>query len=481
MKKIIIGIYIITLLLSACNTDLDINRDPDSLSEVPMSSQLPAGVVGIVAAEGSYYAIIGGFWSQYWTQSNAANQYKDIDGYIIGTGDYFGAWNAMYDALGDIRNVKKVALAQQNWKYYLIATTMEVQASQVLTDFYGSIPYSEANNKNILEPKFNTGEEVYDLMIADLNSALSKNLSNSSGITPSNDDLIFGGDMSKWVKFANTLKLKLYMRQTYSSRATSVNASITSLLASGVPFLDEDAAMKQFVDQPNLSNPLYESDRRKLNVATNLRMSKTLSSFFDKNTDPRKAKYYGAGNPLNQGDFTSTVSAATVSVVNLSATTPIYLMSKEESLFLQAEAELRFGSNAKAKKFYDDAVIENFNKYGLSGASFIAVGGAYEYPNSGTFDNKLESIITQKWISSFPGNGFEGFFEKNRTDYPKTSSVTQTDPAYVPGEITYSANGATGGKFPKRIVYPQEETNTNSNTPSTSLFKITVPVWWDSL
>lgn len=464
------------MLLASCDTNLDINRDPDSLASVPLKSQLPAGIAGVVAAEGSYYALIGGFWSQYWTQSNSANQYKDIDGYTIGTGDYFGAWRNMYDALGDLRNVKRNSLAEKNWNYFLISTILEVQASQVLTDFYGSIPYSEANDISILEPKYNTGQEVYDLMISDINLALSKDLTTSIGNAPSNDDLIFQGNMTNWIKYANTLKLKIYMRQINSSRSSIASTGISTLLSSGVSFLDVDAAMTQFENQPNLSNPLFETDRRKLNVATNLRMSKTLSSYFDLYSDPRKSKYYGAGNPLNQGDFESTVAGTSIAVVTLNPTTPAYLMSREESLFLQAEAQARFGSGAKS--LYDQAVAENFNKYSLSSSTFTNLGGAYEYPTTGTIDQKIEAIITQKWIASFPGNGFEAFFEMNRTGYPKTSAVPQTSAAYIPGQIAYSINGATGlGIFPRRIVYPQEERNTNNNTPT--LIPITTPVWWD--
>jgi hypothetical protein len=476
MKKIIISIFMLSMLFMACDTNLDINRDPDALSEVPLKSQLPAGIIGVIGAEGSYYALIGGFWSQYWTQSNASNQYKDVDSYLIGTSDYFGAWRNMYDALGDIRNVKRNALAAENWNYFLIATVLEVQASQVLTDFYGSVPYSEANNISILEPKYDSGEDIYDFMIADLDLALSKDLSTSKGEVPGSDDLIFGGDLDNWTKFANTLKLKIFMRQINSSRSAIGISGVNSLLTSGVEFLNVDAAVTQFEDAPSLSNPLYETDRRQLNTATNLRMSTTLSSYFVENNDPRKAKYYGAGVALNQGDFESQVPvASSVAVVELSATTPAYLMSKEESLFLQAEAQARYGSGAK--ELYDAAVIENFSKYDLDGSSFVASDGAYEFPSSGTLEEKIEAIITQKWIAAFPGNGFEAFFDTNRTGYPRTSLVPQTDPGYIPGQLAYSINGVTPGKlFPKRIVYPQEETNTNGNTPA--LLKITEPVWW---
>lgn len=477
MKKFIFSILTLSSVVISCNTDLDINNNPDNLdpNNAPLSAQLPAGIVGLVGSEGAGMAIFGGFWSQYWTQSNAANQFKDIDNYSAGTADYNFIWNGMYDALGDIRNVKRRALAEQNWNYYLIATTLEVQASQILTDMYGDIPYKEASLSSNLTPHFNTGQEVYDFMIEDLNDALSRNLSASVGPIPANDDLIFQGDMDNWTAFANTLKLKIYMRQTESSRSAIADAGITALLGSGVDFLTVDASMDQFVDEINQSNPLYEYVIRRLNVATNLRMSRTLSSFLIDNSDARKGAYYNAGNALNQGDFNSTAGAGTIATVKLSATTPVLLLSKEESLFLQAEAAERYSGGAGAKALYDAAVTANFARYSLTPGALLT--GAYAYPTAGTFDQKLEAIIVQKWIASFPGNGFEAFFETNRTGYPRTSAVPQSSGSYVSGQLAYSVEGSTANLFPKRIVYPLSERNANPNTPA--LVPITTPVWWD--
>lgn len=479
MKKLLISILVLSSAFIGCSTDLDINSDPDLLdpSKAPLSAQLPAGITGVIGAEGASYAIIGGMWSQYWTQSNAANQYKDIDNYSIGTADYNGAWNAMFDALGDIRNVKKRALEEENWKYYLIATTLEVQASQVLTDFYGDIPYKEANNSTILEPKFNSSEEVYGFLIEDLNLALSKDLSTSKGTSPGADDFIFSGNMTNWTKFANTLKLKIFMRQATSSKSSVATAGINDLLTKNTAFLDTDAGMTQFTDAINQSNPLYEYNNRKLNVATNLRMSKTLASYLDANVDTRKAKYYGSGNSLIQGDYTSTAGAGTIAVVTLKATTPAYLMTKEESLFLQAEALVRYASSTGAQTKYDAAINANFTRHGLTGTSFVS--GAYAFPTSGTLEEKIEAIITQKWIASFPGNGFEAFFEKNRTGYPRTSTVAQSSSSYVAGQFVYGKNGTTGGLFPKRLAYPLSERNANPNAPT--LVPITTPIWWNKL
>ncbi len=463
----------------SCNTDLDINRDPDAPLDVPLRSQLPAGIAGLIAVEGSSYALIGGFWSQYWSQNTSSNQYRDVDSYIIGAGDYYNAWRDMYDALGDIREVKRKALAQSNWNYYLIATVLEAQGSQLLTDAYGDVPFTEANNKNILQPKYDNSISIYDKLIINIDDALSRDLSTSKGEIPANDDLIFGGDTSKWTAYANTLKLKIFLRQINSSRSALATTGITSLLSSGVSFLTEDAGMTQFTDAPNLSNPLYESDKRNLNFTRNLKKSSTMSIFLATNSDARATKYYGTGNALRQGDFgNATVTEASLANVTLDATTPSYLMTKEESLFILAEAYARVGNLSDAKTNYDNAVLHNFSRYTLVGSSFVASGGSYEFPTSGTFEDQLKKIIEQKWVSNFPGNGFESFLEAKRTKYPAENIILSNDPLYVPGTLAYSIAGATGGIFPKRLVYPQEETNTNTNTPLASDNKITKPQWW---
>jgi len=476
MKKFFITLASVALLFSCNDEDFDINRDPDNLdpNSISMAVELPAGLVGIAGAQGSYYALVGGFWSQWFTQSNASNQYKEIDDYSIGTNDYTGGWAAMYDALGDIRNVKRLAEEQENWNYYLVSTTMEVYSSQIMVDLYDQIPYTEANNRNILTPQFETGQEVYTLMIADLKEALAKDFS-ASGAGPGADDFVFNGNMANWKAFANSLLLKLYLRQT-EVNPTAAQQGITELLSSGVSFLNTDAAITQFEDAPDRSNPLYESDRRQLNTATNIRASTTLFSLLADTSDPRKDFYYDAGNSLNQGDFDNTaIAPASIAVIHLEATTPVYFMSREESLFLQAEALERYAGGAGAKAKYDDGVVEAFSKYGLNGNSFVASGGNYEY--TGSFADKLESIITQKWIAGFPGNGFESFFEQNRTGYPSVSAVAQADPGYVSGQFAYSLAGTTGGLFPKRLVFPSTVATRNPNTPS--LVPNTTPVWWD--
>lgn len=476
--KLIITSFAVVFGMMSCDDQLDINRDPDSLSQtgVAMSTELPAGIVGIVGAQGSYGALVGGFWSQYWTQSNAANQYKSIDDFsLLGTsGESNGLWRNMYDALGDVRNVKRIALENENWNYYLVATTLEAYASQILVDFYGDIPFEEANNTEILQPNFNTGQEVYDLMIQNLNEALAKDLSASNGPAPGADDLLLGGDMNKWVAFANTLKLKIFLRQENARPQVTANG-INELLSSNAAFLDVDVAMTQFEDAPNKSNPLYETNFRQLNTPTNLRASTTMFSYLDANGDPRLDEFYTDGNPLNQGDFNSTAAPNGIAVVVVDPELPVYLISREESLFLQAEAQLKYGSDSEAKQLYDEGVVEAFSKWDYDGNPFVAPGGDYEWPGT-TEQENLQAVITQRWVAAYPGNGFDAFFAIVRTGIPATSSVPQDDPTYVPGQITYPVEGTTGGKFARRMPFPSDVSARNANAPDG--LDITTPIWW---
>src|SRR5207302_8044881 len=97
-------------------------------------------------------------------------------------------------------------------------------------------------------------------------------------------------------------------------------------------------------------------------------------------------------------------------------------------------------------------VIAAFASVGQNGAPYVAPGGVYAYPTGGTLEQKIEAISTQKWASFPYGVHFiEGFFEKQRTGYPRTSTVYSTDPGYVPGQFVVSKNSVLGQNLPRRL------------------------------
>jgi hypothetical protein len=118
----------------------------------------------------------------------------------------------------------------------------------------------------------------------------------------------------------------------------------------------------------------------------------------------------------------------------------------------------------------------------LDASSFLEAGGAYEYPETGTFEEQQEAIMMAKWAALAGTQGLEMFLETQRTGYPAVSAVPSWidgayNPAYVGGKLTYSLEGITSGVFPSSFIYPQEEVNLNSNFPGQR--SVTDKVWWD--
>lgn len=497
MKKIISFITIVILMAtvvfnSGCKEEwLDVNTDPNNAKGASAELVFPAGVVSVASQTGGWYNLLGGFWSQYWAQSNAANQYKFIDQYQINDEDFNRMWREMYaGAIKDLQYVIDESLAKEDWTYNLMATVMQAYAFQFMVDLYNSVPYSEALQGDaetvIFKPNYDSGYDIYVDLIARIDAALAQDL-NFGAPAEEDGDFLFNGDVSKWVQFANTLKLKMYLRMAYS-HPSEAQAGVEGLYAAGANFLSEDAALKIFIDAENQDNPLYAANIRKLNVGTNLRVSTTLYSYYDDNSDPRLAGIITSGtNPMPQGGFnipSTQLDPPTVCVFKMGPTDPVYFISDVESYLLQAEAVARGWGSGDAKVLYDMAVKADFGRKGLAGeeVAFLAAGGAYEYPAGGEFEEQLEAIIMAKWAAFAGSQCTEAFFETNRTGYPKVSDVNSWDGSgynsnYVGGLLTYSLEGTTGGLFPKRLIYPQDEVNLNSNYPGQT--SVTDKVWWD--
>jgi hypothetical protein len=479
---IIASVLSTSLIFYGCKKQLDINQDPNNPPVENGTSQLlfPAAVLSTASTAGGELAILGGMWSEFWTEDAYASQYRNIDAYNVGSTDMNTNYTEMYSgALNDYQLILSKSVADQDWNFYLMATVMKAYTMEVLVDLYDQVPYSEAlQGANNLQPKFDDGYAIYESLISEIDTALSKDLTASTNVEPGAADLVFNGDMNKWIQFANTLKLKMYLRMV-NAKPEEAQQGITALYNSGASFLTEDAAVTQFIDQPGKQNPFYAYNIYSLNTTTNLRASVTFLSWLKANDDPRIVPYFGSAGAMgiNQGDYLSTNPAyqgAAIAVQN--PTDPVQFISAPESYFMQAEARERYFNGDQAKELYDAGVRSAFAFYGLDATPFIAPGGAYEYPQAGALEDKIEAIITQKWASLPGSHSLEAFFERNRTGYPKSSPVYSTDPSYIPGQFVVSNTSVLGPHFPKRLVFPDAERSTNQNTPAQ--VPITTPVWW---
>jgi tetratricopeptide (TPR) repeat protein len=490
MKGIIKNSVLLLAVLSlgSCNDWLDVNEDPNNPTNVAPEFVLPAAQASVLGVVGGDFAIIGGLWSQHWTQSNASSQYRGIDSYDLQPADYNIAWTEMYaGGLNDFEDVKNKATASGNNNMVLQAVAVQTYGFQMMADWFDKIPLTEALQvESIKAPKYDDGQAVYAELLKRLDAALALDFNNGkSTAVPS--DLVYGGlsaenQIDQWKRFVNTLKLKMYLRQTASANSAQAIAAIKAMLDANTPLLEDDAAVTKFVDEPNRSNPLYENNVRQLNTGTNLRLSRTLLTYLQANADDaRLAAYFTPGTTgqsgLEQGDFLNTaIGPNTPSVAKMTATDPFYFFSIDEVYFMLSESYLRIGNDAKAKEFYDKAVAAAYAKFNIAfDAKKIAKGGVYEYPSTGTMDAKLKAIIYQKWVAMFR-QGYESFWDQARTGYPEKSPVATTNAAYVPGQWTVAAKSVIGNELPKRVKYTSTSRDGNINAPAD--VPVTTKIWW---
>lgn len=455
-----------TLILSSCSDSLfDINTSPNDPADVIPGLVLPAAQASNSYVFGGYYLNLGAFWSQQYVQSPSASQWAELESYNITEQDYDRQFTTIYaGCLLDYQYIREKTAPAANWKYYSIATLLQAYTFQTMADLYDQVPFSEAlQGVKIVQPHYESGEVIYDSLFARIDDAVSKDFTVSSNETPGGNDLIFGGDMALWKKFANTLKLKMYMRYSTidtlpdGSDGNRYKAEILALLAEN-NFLSTDAKFSAFSTGQTTSNPFYNTfvDRLTGNVALNT----TLGNFMKTANDTLRlrAMFNASATGANYNSVATGASSVIVgstlsnyATPKITATTPVYFFTKEESLFLQAEAQQRYGSSATAQTLYTTGV----------NASLVANGvasGAVVYPFNG-----IQSIMEQKWVAAVNKRSIEAFFDLNRTGYPN----------FLSESISTILNP---GEKPKRLFFPQGEQQTNANTPTR--VPLTTKVWW---
>ena len=501
-KPILAVLLTITFVFSSCEKYLDVNDDPDSILENPGIFLLPSIEISVSSGIGGMLALHGSLWAQYYNQNNTANQYRTIIDMDIRADEIDQVWTEYYSsALSDIQKLKEYSLATNTYnpRLFLIATVLESYTFQVIFDVYGEAPYSEAllGESAVYNPHFENGQDVYPQLVLAIDNALSLyeefNPDNSSALadlgSESNDkDYVFGGDMYSWVEFANSLKLKLAMRNLDFDQTWAMSV-ITPMENAGVNYLSQDAALDIFQAEINKENPLFAQDQN-LNTTINLVANRTLSEFLTNNGDPREPLFYKANsagnNLLDHGDHKATTATNPVNsnrIPILDATRPVYFMTTSEVDFFRSELVVKGLITGDAQALYNSAVQSAFERVGSTDATantFLGVGDAYEF--SSTAADQLRDIGVQKWVAMANVNPYEGFLEVHRMDHPVIMPTTNYNPSPAPGNagaaLYLPKNTVLGTDYIKRYLLSEGESLTNANFP-TSQTKSTDRLWWD--
>ena len=504
---LVAGLFVVT----SCDKDFqEVNTNPNDPESVPASLLLPTIIRNPVNEVASLAWGYGNVVMQY----SAKIQFTSEDRYIWGpAGNPYGTF---YNAMRDVNNIIRISEEAGQPQYVGIGKVMKAWMYSFMTDTYGDLPYSEATSaKDGLNlPAFDTQEAIYQGILADLaeaNTLLASATGSVSG------DILFEGDLMRWRKFANSLRLRIYLR--LSDRidpSAGMQAILNDLDANPIFEGNEDNAALQYLpDAPN-QQPLYTTrsgsfDEYRLSV----NMETTLKSLNDSRLfayaqpttnsgagivgavddysgvpnglgDEEALAYSPSGDPARGGsNFMSRIGMMySCRACNAERASPTgaqaMIMSYSELQFILAEARERgFVSSGDAETFYLNGINSSFAYY----TERLAVAGLPEIlevitPDAGYFaqadvaytgstEERLEKIGTQKWIALF-FNGMEAWFDWRRTGIP----------TITPGPA------AVQSTVPVRFIYPSASQSLNLESYNAVISRqgpdeLTTRVWWD--
>jgi hypothetical protein len=408
------------------------------------------------------------------------------------------------------RSINTIATEQNLPEIAALATVVKVQGMHRVADAYGPIPYLNSNGS--LKNNYDPLQNVYTRFFEELDGAIDVLTKfaqgNPSSLLMRDYDYIYGGNVTKWVKFANTLRLRLAIRVAYANAALAKTEAEKSIAN---PFgiisnADERAAIQRSNTLAYI-HPLYE-------IAYNfnageVRMSASMDTYMNGYADPRRAAYFtkaadGNYHGVRQGIVTTTwtpYSGPAISNLNVtSGSTPIVWMTAAESYFLRAEGALRgWNMGGTAQDLYNQGIAASFKENGVADDPTVYAANNTATPiaftdNSGqsgnnapapsaitiawnaadNFEANLERIITQKWLAMYP-DGPEGWAEFRRTGYPRLLPV-----------VNNNSNGTVNTAIQiRRIPYPQSEYTNNKTGVQSGISALGGPdgggvkLWWD--
>ncbi len=487
MRYKILSVFAALIGITACGDLTSINQNPNGPVDVPPPSILPQ-VIQVLANNVNGVTSLnirgGGLWVQYYSEI----QYRDEDKFIVRSGTS-GGWGLYNSVLEDVQRmiVKGQASNAANWTS--VGQVLKAYTFSVMTDMMGDLPYSQAlRGDTVLHPAYDTQQSIYDGLLANLASASSAFNLAPGAVGFSNGDLLYAGDMAKWQKFANSLRLRLAIHLSNADATKAASEAAAAVAAAGGLFTGnaDNAQLMYLATSPN-QNPIYGDAHvgNRDDYGLSRSFVDTLNSWNDPRlpvyaqVPPAGTAYRGLANGLLDGERIDTLDALKYisrigAVWRETPDAPLVLLSYAEVKFLQAEAAERGwipGGSAAAATYYHDGIVGSFAQYGLLADTAAYLGQAkVGYDGAGaTQAGHLQQIAFQKWIALFM-QGPEAWTEVRRTGVP----------TIVPG-----CHAATRSS-PERLPYDDNESVLNAANLAAAVSAqgfgagndITKPLWF---
>ncbi len=507
MKKILILISSVVIIgnLTSCKKYLDINQDPDQIVQVkaPIDLLFSNATVNVGFANGSDLFRYPALFMQHFTgqSQGAIQQTQDYDKYNIQSADVNNVWSANYATiLNDLESVINLAKTGGSPHYGGAAKLLKVYTYHHLVDAWGNIPYSETQQTSALtSPKYDDAATIYTNLLALIDEALVDLNQPTSALAPGASSFIYTGSWAtkkaNWIKFANTLKLRLLIHYSKIDPAgmvtkinTLVNATSTTFFAS-----NSDNFEMPFFNVQNRQSPIHQFEISRPNY---LFAAKFLVDNMNTTSDPRRVTYFtpfpatstnyvggvsGAPTSQNYSRMHTYLRGAVVTPGTPVATGasagsynplpaqggitydgigPVRMLTFAEYNFIRAEAAVR-GAAGVAQTFFQAGITASMQSAGVSAtdiATYIAANGTL----SGSTTDMIRQIITEKYVANY-GVMQEPWTDWRRTGFPAIS--------IVPNAVTTN--------IPRSLPYPQSEADANQKFPGQKP-NMDVRVFWDT-
>jgi Starch-binding associating with outer membrane len=473
MKKISYIIFSV-LLLSACTKDISrFNDETKSPANVP-AGPLFSNAVKVLSdglADGSVNVNVFRFTVKHWAMA----VYQDEAQYDFTTRAIPQSWwTRMYrDVLNDLKRSSEIVSANTTLaagvktNQLAIVDIMQVYTYDVLVNTFGDVPYSEALDPDNLFPKYDDAKTIYTDLLKRLADDISK-LNAASGGFSATEDLVYGGSVAKWIKFANSLQIKMGMTIADVDN-TAAKAAVEAADAKAMTTAEDNAAVKYLTASPN-TNPVYTDIV--LGGRSDYIAAKDLMDQLIVLVDPRKTLYFGtnnagayAGGVVGQVNTFSDYSKPSTKVS--AADYPLLFLDYVETEFFRAEAKERgYNVAGTAAQHYNNAIKASIIYWGGTTAQADAYLAEPEVAYATATGAWKQKIGFQKWIALY-NRPFAGWTEMRRLDFP-----------VLPPPV-----GAKSG-FPNRLSYPgnEQQLNGTNYTSAAAIYggdKVESKIFWD--
>ena len=489
MKKIIFALGLLILTVSCDDNALtDLNVDDKNPAVVPASSLFTSAEKTLTdqMVNSNVNRNIFRLVNQQWTETT----YLDESNYNWTSRKISdNHWNALYAGpLADLKTAKdyldnttiltsdpefaEKTIVKKN--QLILIDILTVYTYQILVDTFGDIPYSEAlkGSGNYL-PKYDKAVDIYKDLIVRLNDDIAK--IDTNGTAFGDADVIYDDNLDAWVKFAQSIKLKLGINLKASGLEASIADAAIITGAAGAFTSNEDNAKLSYQQNLPNTNPIYVdlvfSGRHDFVPAKPF-----VDAIVAKN-DPRQSKYFDDNlTPYKGGVVGTKNSFSKFTHISDAIQEPTFkgtLLDYSEVEFLLAEAiERGVAIGGTAESHYIAAITASMQDWGVEtvdAVAYLAQPSVAYATATGTWQQKIGE---QSWYAKF-NRGFEGWTSTRRLNYP----VLLPAPAAT-------IDAAAEGQIPSRMAYPIREQTlnaTNYQAASTSIGgdKLKTKLFWD--